>query len=89
MKGRNEETVSVVRRRNVGGNVPGKSSPPPQKRKKVKIDYSDIEVSEYYLKASKKYKAAKMLTFVVLIAFLAVNLVFFRSSITYNNFFLS
>ncbi|MBQ7836254.1 MAG: hypothetical protein IJ389_03280 [Clostridia bacterium] len=53
--------------------------------KKVKIDYSDMEVSEYYLKASKRYRSAKYVAFFLLIVFLAVNLLFFRSNITYAN----
>ena len=85
MKGRNEDAIPVVRRHKEVNNAPQKKAPPPPKRKKVKIDYSDIEVSEYYLKAAKKYRVAKMLTFVVLIAFLAANLLFFRENITYNN----
>ncbi len=54
-------------------------------KKKVKIDYKDMEVSEYYLAASKRYRFAKYLAFALLVAFLAVNLLFFRSNITYNN----
>lgn len=54
-------------------------------KKRVKIDYSDMEVSEYYLDASKRYRAAKWVSFLLLIAFLAVNLLFFRSNITYSN----
>ncbi len=54
-------------------------------KKKVKIDYKDMEVSEYYLAASKRYRFAKFLSFVLLVAFLAVNLLFFRDNITYNN----
>lgn len=82
MKGRKEESVPVARVKRES--APARPAPQP-KRKKVKIDYSDIEVSEYYLSAAKKYRAAKMLTFVVLIAFLIVNLAFFRDSITYSN----
>ena len=65
----NAEAVPVVRRTN----------------KKVKIDYSDMEVSEYYLNASKRYRAAKWISFLLLIAFLTVNLMFFSSNITYAN----
>ncbi len=61
------------------------AAPAPRAKKRVKIDYSDMEVSEYYLNASKRCRAAKWISFLLLIAFLAVNLLFFRNNITYSN----
>ncbi len=81
---RKEESVPVRVKQN-RREAPSKERAPTLKNKKVKIDYSDMEVSEYYLDASKRYRRAKWLAFILLVAFLAVNLLFFRSNITYSN----
>lgn len=76
-----EESVPVKRQapKNRGVSAPRKSE------KKLKIDYSDMEVSEYYLKASRAYRGAKYVAFFLLVCFLCVNLLFFRENITYTN----
>ncbi len=82
MKDKKSESVEL-RRKNT--QAPREKAPAPEKKKQVKIDYKDMEVSEYYLAASRRYRFAKFLAFVLLVAFLAVNLLFFRSNITYSN----
>ncbi len=62
-----------------------RNKPAPVVKQRIKVDYSGMEVSEYYLKASVRYRAAKYIAFFMLIVFLAVNLLFFRSNITYSN----
>lgn len=81
---KNEESVPI-RLRQMHKKASVKNDIPAASRQKVKINYSDMEVSEYYLDASKRYRKAKWLSFFLLIVFLAVNLLFFRSNITYSN----
>ncbi len=52
---------------------------------KVRLTYEGREVNEYYLAAKLRYRSAKWITFVLLIAFLLFNLIFFRENITYAN----
>lgn len=52
---------------------------------KVKIRIKKTEVNEYFMEASERARGAKWVCFVVLIAFLLVNLIFFREHITYSN----
>jgi len=80
-----EKKSESVQIRTRQANEMRRPAPAPQPKKRVKIDYKDMEVSEYYLAASKRYRFAKFLSFALLVAFLAVNLLFFRSNITYNN----
>ena len=82
MKEKNNENVQIRTRQ--AGEMK-RPAPAKKEKKRVKIDYKDMEVSEYYLAASKRYRFAKFLSFALLVAFLAVNLLFFRSNITYNN----
>lgn len=82
MKEKNNENVQIRTRQTGEMKRP---APAKKEKKRVKIDYKDMEVSEYYLAASKRYRFAKFLSFALLVAFLAVNLLFFRSNITYNN----
>lgn len=82
MREKKNESVQI-RTRNA--NEQKRSAPVKSEKKRVTIDYKDMEVSEYYLAASKRYRFAKYLAFALLVAFLAVNLLFFRENITYNN----
>ena len=82
MRENKNESVQI-RTRNA--NEPKRPAPVKSEKKRIKIDYKDMEVSEYYLAASKRYRFAKYLAFALLVAFLAVNLLFFRNNITYNN----
>ena len=52
---------------------------------RVRLTYEGREVNEYYLAAKLRYRSAKWITFVLLIAFLLFNLIFFRENITYAN----
>lgn len=82
MREKRSESVELRQRQDRRAKAPARA---PEPKKQIKIDYKDMEVSEYYLAASKRYRFAKFLAFVLLVAFLAVNLLFFRSNITYNN----
>ncbi len=52
---------------------------------KVKIRIKKAEVNEYFMEASERARRAKWISFVILVAFLLVNLIFFREHITYSN----
>ncbi len=52
---------------------------------KVKIRIKKAEVNEYFMEASERARRAKWVSFVILVVFLLVNLIFFREHITYSN----
>lgn len=52
---------------------------------KIKIKKDGQAVNGYYLRVSKRYKAAKFLTLAVLLCYLIVMMCMHRSSITYDN----
>lgn len=65
--------------------VPPKAVP---KTNGVKLDFSQEEsprYTKYYMAVSKRYRAARVLSIVLLVCFLLVMLVFFRGNITYAN----
>lgn len=58
------------------------------KTKGVTLDFTTDEkpqYSKYYMAISKRYRAMRYLTIVVLVVFLLVMLLFYRESITYSN----
>lgn len=57
------------------------------RRQKVRIDFDNGErpVNGYYMAVAERYRAARHVSFVILVAFLLTMLVFYRDSITYSN----
>lgn len=54
-------------------------------RVKLELGPDDPKVNGYYIAAADRYRRARYVSFVLLIAFLIVMLLFFRENITYSN----
>lgn len=57
------------------------------RRQRVRVDFGENEKPQngYYLAVAERYRGARYVSFILLIAFLIVMLVFYRDSITYSN----
>lgn len=56
-------------------------------RQRVRVDFGESEQPQngYYLAVAERYRGARYVSFILLIAFLIAMLVFYRDSITYSN----
>ncbi len=57
------------------------------RRQRVNVDFGKSEAPQngYYLAVAERYRAARYISFILLVAFLITMLVFYRDSITYSN----